>query len=56
MVQVSMKLQRVAYRASVETGRKGEEKGGGLEREEKGRRFFSLFSFIHLMSVPSGNS
>lgn len=40
-----MKSQRVACRANVETGKEGEEKGGGLERKEKGRRFFSLFPF-----------
>lgn len=40
-----MKSQRVACRANVETGKEGEEKGGGLERKEKGRLFFSLFPF-----------
>ena len=40
-----MKSQRVACRAGVETVREGEEKGGGLERKEKGRCFFSLFPF-----------
>lgn len=47
-----MKSQRVACRTNVETGKKGEEKGGGLERKEKGRRFFSLFPFSFIAPPP----
>lgn len=47
-----MKSQRVACRANVETGKEGEEKGGGLERKEKGRRFFSLFPFSFIAPPP----
>lgn len=46
-----MKSQRVAVRAGVETGREGEEKGGGLERKEKGRCFFSL-SLLSPLPLP----
>ena len=51
-VIISMKSQRVACRANVETGKEGEEKGGGLERKEKGRRFFSLFPFSFIAPPP----
>ena len=47
-----MKSQRIACRAGVKTGGEGEEKGGGLERKEKGRRLWSLFPFSFIAPPP----